>query len=136
MRHDGFSASVAARQEGMKLQTFLRAAGNVLYRSGPGKPWKVRSDDKLPFLVKIPTSMGPQVVLARDYRERKLGGAYLSVLRMWRADENGAEAALKAFEGKKVGGHTLITDTKLLIELEEAERLNVDSHYKAIGARS
>jgi len=116
----------------MKLETFRRGAGNALYRPGPGKPWKVRDDDKLPFLVNIP--LGPSV--ARNLRERKLAGAYDSALRMWRAGEHGAEAALKAFEGKTVGGHKLITDTKLLTQLEEAGQLDFDNLYASFGAKS
>ncbi len=59
-----------------------------------------------------------------------------SLIRMFRAGADGAEAALKAFEGKKVGGHTLITDIKLLIELEEAGQLDFENFYTAIGGRS
>jgi hypothetical protein len=136
MRREGFSASQAARQVRMKLQSFIRAVGNVLYRSGPGKPWKVRPDDKLTFLVTVPQPLGPQSVVARNYRERKLAGAYLSALRMWRAGEKGSEAAIKRFEGKTVDGHTLVTDTKLLIQLEEAGQLDFDSLYGSLGGGS
>jgi hypothetical protein len=55
---------------------------------------------------------------------------------MFRAGADGAEAALKAFKGKTVGGHRLITDIKLLIELEEAGQLDFEGFYTAIGARS
>jgi hypothetical protein len=55
---------------------------------------------------------------------------------MFRAGEKGAHAALKKLEGKKVGGHTLVTDVKLLIELEEAGELDFDNFYTAIGGRS
>lgn len=136
MRREGLSASQAARQEGMKLQTFLRAAGNVLYRSGRGKPWKVLDTDKLPFLVRIRTDQGRKTALARNLRERKIAHAHDSAIRMWRADEDGAEAALKAFEGKTVGGHRLITDTKLLTELEEAGQLDFEDLYAPPGAES
>jgi hypothetical protein len=119
----------------MKLETFRRGARTALYRSGPGKPWKARPDDELAFLVTIPQPLGPQSVVSRNYRERKLAGAYLSVLRMWRAGEKGAEAALKRFEGKTVGGHTLITDTKLLSQLEEAGQLDFDL-YLSVGGGS
>jgi hypothetical protein len=55
---------------------------------------------------------------------------------MFRAGEDGAEAALKAFRGKTVGGHKLITNTKLLIQLEEAGQLDFDAFYTSIRARS
>src|SRR4030088_1220390 len=47
MRREGASASEAAHQEQMKLETFRRGAGRYLYRSGPGKPWKALSQDQL-----------------------------------------------------------------------------------------
>jgi hypothetical protein len=136
MRREGLSASQAARREGMKLKTFRRAAGRVLHRSGPGKPWKAHSDDQLRLLVTIPTPQGPTAIVARNLRERKLAGAYNLALRMWRAGEDEAEAALKSFEGKKISGHTLITDTNLLIQLEEAGLLDFENLYASFGAGS
>jgi hypothetical protein len=35
-----------------------------------------------------------------------------------------------------VGGYPLITDIKLLIELEDAEMMDAETFYTAIGARS
>lgn len=136
MRRLGVSASVAARRERMKLETFRRLAGSTLYRSRPGKPWKARDTDKLPFSVTILTRFGPEAIIAKNYRERKLAGDYLFALRMWRAGVHGAEATLQTFQGKTIGGQTLITDTKLLTDLEEAGLLDFDSLYTALGARA
>lgn len=136
MRRDGASASNAARRERMKLKTFRRGAGRYLYRSGPGKPWKARSEDELRFSMTILTSRGPVEVIVRNSRERKLLHQYELALRMFRAGEDGAEAALKKFKGKKVGGQTLVTNIDLLIELEEAGQLDFDAFYTAIGSRS
>jgi alkylated DNA nucleotide flippase Atl1 len=135
MRREGVSASVAARREKMKLKTFRQRAGRYLYRSGPGKPWKARSEDQLSFSMTVLTSRGPAEVIVRNSRERKLLHEYELALRMFRAGEDGAEAALKAFKGKRVGGHALITDIKLLIELEEAGQLDFDAFYTSIGPR-
>ncbi len=136
MRREGASASEAARREKMKLKTFRRRAGRYLYRSGPGKPWKARSEDQLAFSMTVLTSRGPVDVIVRNSRKRKLLHRYELALRMFRAGEDGAEAALKAFEGKTVGGHTLITDTNLLIQLEEAGQLDFDGLYTSFGAGS
>lgn len=136
MRRDGIFASTAARREGMKLETFRKGAGPYLYRSGPGKPWKVRSEDQLRFAMTVLTSRGPIDVIVSNSRQRKLLNKYDLALRMLRAGEDRAEAALKTLEGKKVGGHTLITDIKLLIELEEAGQLDFEGFYSAIGANS
>ena len=136
MRREGASASKAAHREQMKLETFRKRAGRFLYRSGPGKPWKARSEDQLRFSMTILTSRGPLDVIVSNSRERKLLSEYNFALRMFRAGEDGADAALKAFEGKRVGGHTLITDINLLIELEEAGQLDFEGFYVAVGARS
>lgn len=120
----------------MKLKTLLKGAGRYLYRSGAGKPWKARKDDHLRFLMPIPTRQGPEDVIVRNLGERKLLHQYDLAIRMFRGAEDGAEAALKQFEGKTVGGHALITDIKLLIELEEAGQLDFENFYTAIGARS
>ena len=135
MRREGASASKAAHHEKMKLETFRKGAGRFLYRSGRGKPWKARSKDQLRFSMTVLTSRGPLDVIVSNSRERKRLSDYNFALRMFRAGEDGADAALKAFEGKKVGGHTLVTDIKQLIELEEAGQLDFEGFYVAIGAR-
>jgi hypothetical protein len=136
MRREGASASEAARREKMKLKTFRQRAGRYLYRSGPGKPWKARSEDQLSFSMTVLTTRGPAEVILRNSRERKLLHRYEFALRMFRAGEDGAEAALKAFKGKRVSGHTLITDIKILIELEEAGQLDYEAFYTSVGARA
>ena len=136
MRREGLSASEAAHQEKMKLETFMKGAGKYLYRSAPGKPWKVRKDDHLRFLMSILTKDGPLDVIVPNSRERQLLHRYDLALRMFRAGADGAEAELKAFEGKTVGGHKLITDINLLIELEGAGKLDFEGFYSPIGARS
>jgi hypothetical protein len=136
MRREGLSASKAARQEGMKLNTFRKGAGRFLYRSGPGKPWKARSQDQLSFSMTVLTRKGRVEVIVRNSRERKLLHDYESAVRMFRAAEDGAEEELKKFAGKKVGGNVLITDVKVLIELEEADQIDAETFYTEIGARS
>jgi hypothetical protein len=136
MRRDGISASAASRHEKMKLNTFRRSAGKYLHRSGPGKPWKARSQDELAVSMTVLTSLGPITVVVHNSRERKLLGQYNLALRMFRAGEDGAAAALKAFEGKTVGGQALITDPDLLILLEEAGQLDFDTLYASFGSAS
>lgn len=121
----------------MKLETFRKGAGRNLYRSGLGKPWKARGSDQLRFLMTVKTDRGPVEAIVRNSRERKLNHQHESAVRMFRAGEDGAEAALKQLEGQKVGGHVLVTDIKVLIELEEAGQLDQsEGFYRAIGSRS
>jgi hypothetical protein len=136
MRREGISASEAAKRERMKLRTFRKGAGRFLYRSGPGKPWKARSEDQLSFFMTVLTRKGRVDVIVRNSRERKLLHEYESAVRMFRAAEDGAEEELKKFEGKTVGGYELITDIKMLIELEEADELDFESLYSPVGGRS
>jgi hypothetical protein len=136
MRREGVSASVAAKREGMKLNTFRKGAGRFLYRSGPGKPWKARREDQLRFSMSVLTPKGRVDVIVRNSRERKLLHDYESAVRMFRAAEDGAEEELKKFAGKTVGGHKLIIDIRVLIELEEADELDFDSLYTPPGGKS
>jgi hypothetical protein len=136
MRREGIFASFAARQERMKLDTFRKGAGKFLYRSGPSKPWKARSEDQLTFSMEVLTRQGRVSVIVRGSRERRLLHEYENALRMFRGAEDGAQAELKKFEGKSVGGHILITDMKQIIELEEADLVDFENLYSSPGGRS
>jgi hypothetical protein len=60
MRREGVSASEAAHDQGMKLNTFVKGAGRSLYRSGRGKPWKARNEDQLRFSMTVLTPKSNQ----------------------------------------------------------------------------
>jgi hypothetical protein len=132
----GESLSRASREVGLKPKTFLRYVRPALRRSGPGKPWKAIPEDKLNSVMKVTTKFGPTPEIIRNSPERKLLGRYNRVLRMFRAGEEGAEAELLKLRGKKVAGHTLITDVKTLIQLEEAGKLDFDDLYSSLGEES
>ena len=136
MRRDGDSLSQATRLEGIKPETFLHVAGSALRRAGRGKQWKAVPEDQIAALMTVLTARGPVTAVVKNSRERRLLGQYDTALRMFRAGEDGADTALKVFEGKAVGGYKLITDTKLLIQLEEAGQLDFDTLYASFGVRS
>lgn len=136
MRREGVSASQAAHEQGMKLKTFVKGAGRSLYRSSRGKPWKARSEDQLRFSMSVLTPKGRVAVIVRNSRERKLLHDYETAVRKFRGAEDGAEDELKRFDGKTVGGHKLIADPKVLIELEEADELDFDDLYIPPGGKS
>lgn len=136
MRREGVSASEAAHDQGIKLKTFVKGAGRSLYRSGRGKPWKARSEDQLRFSMSVLTPKGRVAVIVRNSRERKLLHDYETAVNMFRGAEDGADEELKKFAGKRVGGHELVTDTNVLIELEEADELDFDSLYTPPGGKS
>jgi excisionase family DNA binding protein len=136
MRRTGPSASEAASREGIKLKSFIRGAGRSLYRRGAGKPWHVKSKDELAVFMTILTPRAPIGAVVRNSRERRRLHEYNSALRVFRAGEDNAGAALKKLEGYKIAGQTLVTDLNLLIQLEEAGQLDFDSFYTALGGRS
>ena|ERR1700722_6390219 len=136
MREQHESLSKATQLEGIKSRTFIRYARPALRRSGPGKPWKAIPEDKLASVMNVLTRFGPTPEIVHSRRERKLLGAYNRAVRMFRAGEDGAEAALLELRGKKIAAHTLITDAKLLIQLEEAGRLDFDDLYSSLGEES
>ena len=133
MREESQSLSKAAKLAGIKPKTFIRHVRRALHRSGPGKPWKAIPEDQLSAAMKVITRFGPTVEVVRGWRERELLGRYNKAIRMFRGAEDGAAAALRVFRGKNVAGHELITDIKLLIQLEEAGRLDYDDLYSYLG---
>jgi hypothetical protein len=136
MREGNESLSKATRLEGIKSKTFVRYARRALRRNGPGKPWKAIPEDKLAAVMNVITKFGAVPEVVHGLRERKLLGGYNLTVRMVRAGEDGAEAALKKYRGKKVAGHTLITDIPVLIRLEEAGKLDFDDLYSSLGEES
>lgn len=136
MRRTGAPASEAARRERMKLKTLRKRAGRFLYQSGPGKPWKARSEDQLAVSMSLLTRQGRITVIVRNSRERRLLHQYELAVNMFRSADDGAEEALKEFDGKTIAGHELVTDIKTLIELEEGDEIDYDNFYTDLGSRS
>jgi hypothetical protein len=136
MRKDNLSLAQAIRLEHIKRSTFLREVGTAVHRSGHGKRWKASKVDRFTAPMVILTRQGPITLPVTGSLERSRLGRYDIALRKWRAGENGAEKALGAFRGQKVAGHVLITETKLLIQLEEAGQLDFDTLYSFFGAKS
>jgi hypothetical protein len=136
MRRENLSLSQAARLEHIKPNTFLRHVGSAVYRSGPGKPWKASNSDNLKARMRVLTPKGPVHAVVRGSRERKRLSKYEFAVRQFRAGEDGADEALKKFQGLSVGGHVLVTDLNQLVQLEEAGKLDFDELYFSVGGGS
>jgi hypothetical protein len=136
MRRENLSLAKATRLEHIKPTTFLRYVGSAVHRSGPGKPWKPTKADRFGARMTVLTVQGPTTVFVRGSLERTRLARYDIALRKWRAGEDGADKALMAFQGQMVGGHALITDSDLLIQLEEAGELDFDTFYVSVGGGS
>ena len=81
----------------------------------------------------VVTPSGPIGIPVRGSKERSLLGRYNIALRNWRLGKPGAEADLKTFEGRRVGGHLLITDPKLLATLEDAGQIDFEELYSSFS---
>ena len=129
----GESFSRAAKAEHISLRTAKKRLGKNIHRSGPGKRWKAKKSDRLTGYMNIVTPLGPVTVPVRGAAERNRLGRYMKALGKWRRGEPGAEAKLAAFKGKTVGGHGLITDSKLLETLEDADALDFAELYSSLA---
>ncbi len=128
----GESLSQAARAEHVKLATIKKYLGGQFHQDAPGKRWKPTKSDRLSARMNVLTPLGPMTVSVRGSRERTRLARYNVALAKWRRGEPDADAELAAFEGKRVGGHLLITDTKLLATLEEASVIDFDELYSSL----
>ena len=129
----GESLSKAARAVGIKPATVRKHLPNQFHQSASGKPWKPVSSDRLSAVMNVVTPSGPIGIPVRGSKERSLLGRYNIALRNWRSGKPGAEADLKAFEGRRVGGHLLITDPKLLATLEDAGQIDFEELYSSFS---
>ena len=128
----GESLSQAARAEHVKLATIKKYLGGQFHQDAPGKRWKPTKSDRLTARMNVLTPLGPMAVPVRGSRERTRLARYNIALAKWRRGEPGADAELAAFEGKRVGGHPLITDVKLLATLEDASVIDFDELYSSL----
>jgi hypothetical protein len=78
------------------------------------------------------TPFGQTVVPVRGSKDRSRLGQYNRALRRWRRGEPGADSELAAFQGQQVGGLTLITDVKLLANLEDAGQIDFEELYSTL----
>ena len=108
----GESLGRAARAEHIKAATVRKYLGTQFHQDGPGKRWIPTKSDRLKERMNVLTPLGRTTTAARGSRERMRLGRYEVALRRWRSGVPGAEAELAVFEGKKVGGHALITNPR------------------------
>jgi hypothetical protein len=131
----GKTLSQAARAVGIKPATVRKYLPDQFHQDAPGKRWTPTKSDRLTTQMNVLTPKGRVAVPVRSSKERSRQGRYDIALRKWRRNEPGAAAELAAFEGQKVGGHTLITDVKLLASLEDAGQIDVEELYASPASR-
>ncbi len=129
----GESLARAARTVGIKPATVRKYLPNQFHQTAPGKPWKAAKSDRLSVLMNVLTPTGPISVPVQSSRERSRLGRYNIALRNWRLGRPGAEAELKDYEGRRVAGHVLITDPKVLATLEDAGQIDFEELYSSFS---
>src|SRR5437588_2140357 len=122
-RGESKTLAAAARAESTTVKTVRRELPSAVVQDRPGGRIRVKASDRYSARVEIVTDLGPLVATARGSRQRELAGRHrATVLRVLRGKE--PASALEQFTGKKVGGHTLISDFNLLSALVQGGGLD------------
>lgn len=122
MRRTGSSLAAAAREEHIDPRT-VRKYLNAELR-GRGKPTKT---DRRNRNMLIPTTIGNAPATVRGSKQASQLGRYMSAVGKYL--RTGDVDGLAEFEGKSIGGHSLITDPDLLSSLAQAGALTLDEIY-------
>lgn len=83
----------------------------------------------------ILTPQGQAIADVPKSSERERNANHVAAITKWRRGERGAVAALAKFKGKTVAGHVLVTNPRVLAELEEAGELDFPELYVSPGGR-
>jgi hypothetical protein len=116
IRH-GASLAEAAKAEGVSQRTIRKYVGSALRQDHLGGRIRALPSDRFTRHLQIPGPDGPIQVTVKGSKEASELAAYVSARAAFL--RSGDESALRRFEGKKIGGHTLVTDTKVLTEQAE-----------------
>lgn len=127
-RRERLSIEDAAKIEGTDLKTILRRAPSALQKRG--RRYRVKQFDRIPAVMNLIGPKGPKTVIVRGSKSRSLVGRYLNAVKQYLY--HGDDSALAEFRGKKVAGHTLITNLNKLRELADADLIAIDRVYGGI----
>jgi hypothetical protein len=116
IRH-GASLAEAAKAEGVSQRTIRKYVGSALRQDHVGGRITARANDRFTRHLQIPGPDGPVQVTVKGNKEASELAAYVSARAAFL--RSGDESALRRFEGRKIGGHTLVTDPKVLTEQAE-----------------
>lgn len=117
----------AARVIGIPFRKVQHYVGSQLVRDRKGRI-QVTPADRLPRPMLIPTALGDQPVVVRGSRKVALLAAYR------RAIMTGDERELRKFQGKRVAGHELITDIRIIQALLDAGAIEPAEMYAVTEA--
>jgi hypothetical protein len=132
IRH-GASLVDAAKAEGVSQRTIRKYVGSSLRQDHAGGRIRAVPRDKFTRYLQIPGQQadGPVQVAAKGSREATELAAYVNARAAFL--RSGDESVLRPFRGKKIGGHILVTDPKLLTALAEQGE-SFDQLYSSLVA--
>jgi hypothetical protein len=132
IRH-GSSLADAAKAEGVSQRTIRKYVGSALRQDHAGGRIRAVPKDKFTRYLQIPGQEegGLTQVAAKGSREATELAAYVNARAAFL--RSGDESVLRPFHGKKIGGHTLVTDPKLLTALAEQGE-SFDQLYSSLVA--
>lgn len=127
----GASLADAAKAEGVSQRTVRKYVGSALRQDHAGGRIRAVPRDKFTRYLQIPGPDGPIQVTVKGNREATQLAAYVNARAAFL--RSGDESVLRPFHGKKIGGHTLVTDPKLLTALAEQGE-SFDQLYSSLVA--
>jgi hypothetical protein len=131
MRRTGVSLASAAREEHIDPRTVRSYFGDQLRQASPGRPYQPTKADRARREMLAPTEFGMEPITIRGSRQASQLGKYLAAVREFL--HSGNAEPVSRFEGKRIGGHALITDPKTLRMLAQAGALQLEDIYAAPG---
>jgi len=129
MRRTGASLTAAAREEQIDPRTVRKYLKTEMRRGG-----KATKADRRKRAMLVPTALGNAPVTVRGSKQASELGKYMSAVSKYL--RTGNSEGLERFQGKAIGGHTLITDPDMLSSLAQAGALTLEEIYAVPEATS
>jgi hypothetical protein len=98
-------------------RTIRKYLGSALRQDHAGGRVRAPPSDRFTRHLQIPGPSGPIQVTVKGYQEASQLAAYVNARAVFL--RSGDASGLRRFAGKKIGGHTLVTDPKVLTEQAE-----------------
>src|SRR5450755_4336980 len=111
IRH-GASLAEAAKAESVSQRTIQKYVGSALRQDHVGGRIRAVPRDRFTRYLQIPGPDGPVQVTVKGSKEATDLAAYVTARAAFL--RSGDESLLRRFDGKKIGGHALVTDSKIL----------------------
>jgi len=128
IRH-GASLAQAAKAEGVGQRTIRKYVGSALRQDHVGGRVRAVARDRFTRYLQIPGPDGPIQVTVKGSKEATELAAYVSARATFL--RSGDESFLRRFRGKRIGGHALVTDPKILTtQAEQGE--SFDQLYSSL----